>query len=233
MEKQLKAEIVKASDSIRKKFRLLKKDEREELETNKKILAPLVSPLKTLVDLTKETSKKETEVKVEPKIKVEPRVVISKTPRKKKEEIEDDSLEESLDTSDEEIYETPEPLTEDHYKQKMCLPKNTNQSTVHEYINRLLQDSESLCHESFFDAITQRVNQLVVNSTSICAGIPEKESHTACGILLVLTFVFSTICLVMNIFRFVKSKNKNKERWKNVEILGACGWGVDVIELVC
>ena len=118
MEKQLKAEIIKASDSIRKKFRLLKTDEREELETSKKHLAPLVTPLKTLIDLTKESNKKEPEIKVEPKIKVEPRVVISKTPRKnKKEDIEDDSLEEAIDTSDEEIYETAEPLTEDNYKQ--------------------------------------------------------------------------------------------------------------------
>ena len=104
MEKHLKEEIIKASDSIRKKFRSLKKDESLELETNEKRLAPLVSPLKTLIDLTQQ---KDHEVKVEPKIKVEPRIVVSKTPRKRKpKEFEADSLEEDNETSGEEIYES-------------------------------------------------------------------------------------------------------------------------------
>ena len=54
MEKKLKEEIVKAADTIRTKYRKLKRGLIEEESAAKKRFEPLVKPLEAIIDLTKE-----------------------------------------------------------------------------------------------------------------------------------------------------------------------------------
>ena len=54
MEKRLKEEIVKAADSIRSKYKTLKRGLLEEDFAAKKRFEPLVKPLEAIIDLTKE-----------------------------------------------------------------------------------------------------------------------------------------------------------------------------------
>ncbi|CAH0387491.1 unnamed protein product [Bemisia tabaci] len=65
MEKKLKEEIVKAADSIRSKYRKLKRGLIEEESAAKKRFEPLVKPLEAIIDLTKEKDEIDEEEEVE------------------------------------------------------------------------------------------------------------------------------------------------------------------------
>lgn len=69
MENKLKADIVKTADAVRKKFRLLKKGMVEEEAAVKKRYEPLLKPLKTIIDLTKDSNEEEEETNVQLPIK--------------------------------------------------------------------------------------------------------------------------------------------------------------------
>lgn len=72
MDQQLKEDLIKASKSIRKKFKELKKTLHLEEELNQKRVEPLLKPLGTLIDLTQEKANELKELKREqPATKVE------------------------------------------------------------------------------------------------------------------------------------------------------------------
>ena len=118
-----------------------------------------------------------------------------------------------------------------------CLPKNSNQSVVFEYIKHLVQDSKKLCHESFNEAVASQVTLLKNNSSEICAEILKEKSHTTCGIVIVLSFIFSASCLMCDIFRvqkyarrFLKKKREGPEQPCEPSY-AKCEEGIDVIEV--
>lgn len=64
MEERITKDIIKASESIRKKYRLLKRGLVEEEETRRKQFEPLLKPLETLIDLTEERENPSAEKKI-------------------------------------------------------------------------------------------------------------------------------------------------------------------------
>ena len=97
-----------------------------------------------------------------------------------------------------------------------CEGKNTSERTVAVYIELLILDSKTLCHESFYKAVASQVTLLKKNSSEMCAEILKEKSHTTCGILIVLSFIFLAVCLMYVIFRVQKYARGWLKRKKEV-----------------
>ena len=158
MEKKLKEDIVKAADSIRKKYRILKRGLVEEETEVKKRYEPLLKPLETIIDLTKEKWGDEEEHRIEPEVfqqnrrKLKPKKVKVKkgfkirnddngkgNKRKFSARVEtesDDSEDESEDTSKEdEMYAYGgDDATEDEFKKYLA----QFEPLTREYMTKLL-----------------------------------------------------------------------------------------------
>lgn len=127
-----------------------------------------------------------------------------------------------------------ETLCAENKKINTCEKSNSSERVVEEYLKKLIQDSKNLCHDSFNDAVNLRVNRLIENSTNICSGILNEEKHITCSIVIILSFIFSGICIMCDIFRIKKKLLTRKNLWTpkkchqvsevNVEE------GVDIIE---
>ena len=117
-----------------------------------------------------------------------------------------------------------------------CLPKRNNQSVVFEYIKHLLEDSKWLCHDSFNEALTQRINELLKNSTNISNGIPKEECGgcgSFCRFTAIANCVFATIfgvILLTDIIWFNAIKKKRRLETTDVRANHVCVSGVDTVE---
>ena len=97
-----------------------------------------------------------------------------------------------------------------------CEGKNTSERIIAVYIKILIHDSKKLCHESFYKAVASQVTLLKKNSSEICAEILKEKSHITCGILIILSFIFSALCLMYDIFRVQKYARRFLKRKKVV-----------------
>ena len=117
-----------------------------------------------------------------------------------------------------------------------CEGKNTSEHIVAEYIKLLILDSKKLCHESFYKAVASQVTLLKKNSSAICSEILKEKSHTTCSILIVLSIMFSAMCLIYDNFRvqkyarrFLKRKRADpKKPFESPYV--KCEKGIDEIE---